>query len=171
VLLEASERLARRTDRQHRVQFAGSTENQLFAGTDAPVEKLGFLDRPELAASYRRADVLVLPSRHDSFGRVVVEAMATGLPALVSENVGAKEVITEGKNGWVVPADDIDALANQMRWCIEHSDQVAAMRGPAADAATKYTWAAYRDRVVDALGGMVKERKSGLDASRVSSVR
>ena len=171
VLLAASERLARRSDRQHRVQFAGSTDDQLFAGTDAPVEKLGYLDRPELAAAYRRADVLVLPSRHDSFGRVVVEAMATGLPALVSEHVGAKEVITEGKNGWVVPADDIDALANQMRWCVEHSDQVAAMRGPAADAATKYTWAAYRERVVDVLGGMVKERKSGLPASRVSSVR
>jgi len=146
LLLAASERL----DRQgipHRVQFAGSTEDQLFAETDALVERLGYLSRPALATAFRRADCLVLPSRHDSFGRVVVEAMATGLPVLVSENVGAKQAIDEGKNGWVIPAGDVEALARHMQWCEEYCEKVRFMKSAAVDTAQEYTWYTYRKRV------------------------
>ena len=72
VLLSASERLSR-AGHAHRLQFAGGANDGVFEGNDAPVERLGYLNRPDLAAAFRRADVLVLPSRHDSFGRVVVE--------------------------------------------------------------------------------------------------
>ena len=104
-----------------------------------------------------QTDVLVLPSRPDSFGRVVGEAMATGLPTLVSEHVGAKEVLTEGENGWVVPAEDAGALAEQMRWCVEHPGEVAAMQAPAVTAAQDYTWAAYRERVTTALQPVIDD--------------
>lgn len=153
VLLSASEHLEK-TGNPHRVQFAGGRDDDLFKKTDASLETLGYLDRTDLAAAFRRADVLVLPSRHDSFGRVVVEAMATGLPVLVSEHVGAKEVVTQGETGWVVPAENMDALANRMRWCIEHPEQVHAMRSACVEKARDYSWAAYRERVTEVLASV-----------------
>jgi len=157
VLLAASERLAGTMDRPHRLQVAGGRDEDLFAGTTAPVERLGYLNRPDLAEAFRQADCLVLPSRHDSFGRVVVEAMATGLPVLLSEHVGAKEVMDEGETGWVVPAEDADALAERMRWCIEHPEPVRSMRDAAVAAAQDYSWAAYRERVTDVIASVVNQ--------------
>ena len=155
VLLAASERL-HQSGHAHRLQFAGGANEGVFAETDAPVGRLGYLDRSDLAAAFRRADVLVLPSRHDSFGRVVVEAMATGLPVLLSEHVGAKEVVTEGETGWVVPAEDVDALAQRMRWCVEHPELVRAMHDACVDTAQDYSWAAYRDRVTEVIASVVE---------------
>jgi glycosyltransferase involved in cell wall biosynthesis len=154
LLLSSSARLAQ-DGYNHRVQFAGDADDSLFAKTDAPVERLGYLNREELVAAFRRADVLVLPSRHDSFGRVVVEAMVTGLPVLLSEHVGAKEAVTEGETGWVVPAEDADALTGQMRWCIEHPEQVYLMREACVEMARDYSWAAYRERVTDVLVSVI----------------
>lgn len=154
VLLSASEQLDQ-NGCVHRVQFAGGRDDAFFEETTAPIETLGYLDRSDLAAAFRRADVLVLPSRHDSFGRVVVEAMATGLPVLLSEHVGAKEAITEKETGWIVPADDVDALTNRMQWCIEHRDQVWAMRDACVETARDYSWTAYRERIVDVLNVVI----------------
>jgi len=103
--------------------------------------------------------VLVLPSRHDSFGRVVVEAMATGLPVLLSEHVGAKEVVEEGETGWVVPAEDETALSERMRWCIDHSKAVAEMGAAAADAAQAYSWEVYHQRVREVLREVVNQEQ------------
>ncbi|PSO44667.1 hypothetical protein BRC21_01015, partial [Candidatus Saccharibacteria bacterium SW_7_54_9] len=93
ILLKASRRLY--TDgANHRVQVAGRVDEGIFSGGASTIEPLGYLNAERLEKAYKQADVLVLPSRFDSFGRVVVEAMAAGLPALVSEHVGAKQVLT-----------------------------------------------------------------------------
>ena len=155
VLLAASERLVRH-GATHQLQFAGGADDELFDDTAAPVERLGYLSTPDLAEAFRRADVLVLPSRHDSFGRVVVEALATGLPVLLSEHVGAKEAITEGETGWGVPAEDVEALIAQMRWCIEHPEQVHGMRSACVDTAQDYSWTAYRERVTEVLASVAE---------------
>lgn len=149
-LLAASRRL-HEASIEHSVQFAGHADEGIFEDAPPPVEWLGYLGRDALVQAMHEADVLVLPSRHDSFGRVVVEAMATGLPALVSEHVGAKDVITENASGWVVPAGDPGALAAQMQWCAIHPQQVASMQEAAAAATQDYTWGAYRDRVTSVL--------------------
>jgi glycosyltransferase involved in cell wall biosynthesis len=87
---------------------------------------------------------------------VVVEALATGLPVLVSEHVGAKEVIEENETGWVVPAEDVEALTAQMRWCIQHPEQVHTMRSACVDTAQDYSWAAYRERVTDVFASVAE---------------
>jgi len=149
LLLEA----CRRLDRQgisYRMWVAGATENHLSWGATASVERLGWLPHEELARRYRDADCFVLPSRHDSFGMVVVEAMACGTPAIVSEQTGAREAITDGESGWVLPADDAVTLASQMKWCVEHTEQVETMRSHARRDAEAYSWSAYHERVVEA---------------------
>jgi glycosyltransferase involved in cell wall biosynthesis len=115
------------------------------------------LSQPALAAELAAADCLVLPSRSDSFGLVVAEGLACGLPVVVSEMVGARELVREGENGWVVPAGDAAALAKRMLWCAQHREAMARMRPACRRAALTVTWPAYHRRVASyvrsALGG------------------
>jgi glycosyltransferase involved in cell wall biosynthesis len=118
----------------------------------------GPVGQPELAAELRRADCLVLPSRNDSYGMVVAEGLACGLPVLVSEMVGAKELVTPGHNGWIVPAGDVSALAGQMAWCLGHREAVRAMRERCRASAAAAAWPAYHHRLAELLRAIVPER-------------
>ena len=63
-----------------------------------------FMPQADLFIEVARHDCLILPSRFDSFGMVVAEAMAVGVPAIVSDRVGAKCIIEQHPDaGWVVP--------------------------------------------------------------------
>jgi len=76
------------------------------------VHFLGFTNQLELAAVYAASDVLVLPSSYDTFGVVVNEAMACGLPAIVTDAAGCgDDLIVSGETGWVYPVGDRLALA------------------------------------------------------------
>jgi glycosyltransferase involved in cell wall biosynthesis len=72
---------------------------------------LGFRHGAELSALYASADVFVFPSITDTLGQVVMEAQASGLPVLVSDRGGPREVVRDGVTGCVLPAGDADA------WC------------------------------------------------------
>ncbi|HEX4494693.1 MAG TPA: glycosyltransferase family 4 protein [Thermoanaerobaculia bacterium] len=119
------------------------------------IEALGALPQPALAAELRRADLLVLPSRNDSYGMVVAEALACGLPVLVSGMVGAKDLVAEGRNGWIVPVEDITALAARMAWCAGHLREVRAMAPDCRRAAESATWPAYHRRLAALLEGLL----------------
>ena len=116
---------------------------------------LGRLSQDKLAIEMQTADCFVLPSRHDSFGMVVVEAMAAGLPAIVSNRVGAKEALSEGESGWILPALDADTLFDRLLWCTKNMDTVRAMRGYAKRDASRYSWAIYDERVIELFSRLV----------------
>jgi glycosyltransferase involved in cell wall biosynthesis len=80
---------------------------------------------------------------------VVAEALASGTPVLVSEMVGSKDLVTEGKTGWIVPVEDVNALGERMLWCVRHRDEVRALRPDCRKAAEAATWAAYHGRFAD----------------------
>ncbi len=70
----------------------------------------GFVANPW--AYFARARLFVLPSRWEGFGNVVAEALATGVPTLVTDcGYGPREIVEHGVSGWVVPAGDADALS------------------------------------------------------------
>ncbi len=72
---------------------------------DLPVKFAGFRQNDELPSLYAAADFFVLPSRDEPWGVVVNEAMAAGLPVLLSDQVGAAhDLIESGRNGWMVAA-------------------------------------------------------------------
>jgi len=71
-----------------------------------PAYFLGNQDDDALAALYASADLLVFPSRTDTLGQVVMEAQASGLPAVVSNDGGPREAIEDGRSGVVVASDD-----------------------------------------------------------------
>ncbi|MDQ6808673.1 MAG: glycosyltransferase [Verrucomicrobiota bacterium] len=70
----------------------------------------GYLAGEELANAYASADVFVFPSTTDTFGNVIIEALASGLPVIVSDLGGPKELVTDGVNGIVTRARDIENL-------------------------------------------------------------
>jgi glycosyltransferase involved in cell wall biosynthesis len=76
----------------------------------------GFAQREELAALYALAEVLVLPTHSDTWGLVVNEAMACGLPIMVSNIAGcAADLVENGWNGCLVPPHDEKALSGALR--------------------------------------------------------
>ncbi|HET6488906.1 MAG TPA: glycosyltransferase family 4 protein [Syntrophales bacterium] len=62
----------------------------------------GVIPHERIAEIYLASDLFAMPSRFDTFGLTVVEAMAAGLPVIVSTNVGARDLVTQGLNGFIV---------------------------------------------------------------------
>ena len=76
------------------------------------VRVMGLVDQESLIRNLSEADVLVVPSDYEGFGIVYLEAMAFGLPAVASTAGAAHEIITPGKDGFLIPPGDSDALAD-----------------------------------------------------------
>ena len=80
------------------------------------VEFVGFRDWDQLPEAYASADVLCVPSRYDGWGLVVPEGLASGLPVIATDRMGAAlEFVETGRNGWLIPAGDQTALVDAMR--------------------------------------------------------
>ncbi|MFL6253458.1 MAG: glycosyltransferase family 4 protein [Pyrinomonadaceae bacterium] len=65
--------------------------------------------------AYRRAEVFVFPSLHDGFGFAPAEAMACGLPVVITRESGAADWVQDGRAGWVIPPREVDALAEVLK--------------------------------------------------------
>lgn len=108
----------------------GVAEAVAFAGTQ----------HTGLERFYRAADAFVLFSAFDTFGMVVLEAMAAGLPVIVSPNVGAKDLVEEGVNGFILPDfHDADAAADRMVQLLD-AGRRGAMGAAAQLEASEHTW-------------------------------
>src|SRR5207248_2745877 len=86
----------------------------LIASTGAHVELVGALPPAALAARYRDARAVVVPSRREGFGIVAAEAAAAGRAVIASAVGGLPDIVQPGVNGVLVPPDDVDALARAL---------------------------------------------------------
>lgn len=111
---------------------------------------LPFLHHEALAEHYRQADLFVFPSLLDSWAQTVVEAMACGTPAIVSDRTGARDAVEQG-GGWVVPANDPQALAEAILRCADDPDLLANAGQQAARVAKRYSWTDYQERMAEVL--------------------
>ena len=82
---------------------------------------------------------------------VVAEALAHGLPVITTPNAGAADLIQESFNGWLVPAKDIERLAERLEWCIQHTSDVIAMRPNCLAKASSWGWRDFRQSFTDQL--------------------
>lgn len=128
---------------------------------------LGPLPQTALVEEYQRADCFVLPSRFDSYGMVVAEALACGLPVIVSDMVGAKDLVRENSSGWIVPFDNVSLLEERMFWCVDHRDDLRRMRTAAREAACQASWKSYRERVMGVLHRLFEDRSGRAQAKSV----
>lgn len=87
-----------------------------------PLRFHGPVSQAELAGAMRRASVLVLPSLEEGFGLVVPQGLACGIPCIVSDRVGAKDLIQPGVNGSIFPVcDHVSLLAELRYWSVRKS--------------------------------------------------
>lgn len=129
-----------------------------------------YLDRYEFTGNVLKSrvkeimseqDVMAFPSLTDGMSLACLEALACGLPLLTTCAVGASDFVVEGSNGFVVEPGDEAAMAERMRWCVEHPRELAAMKGAAAESARAITWEAYNERVGDAFARIGGEGQIG----------
>jgi glycosyltransferase involved in cell wall biosynthesis len=100
----------------------------------------------------QESHVLVLPSIEDGFGLVMAEAMACGCPVIASTNTGGADLFADGKEGFLVPIRDPQAIADKMQTLVDDP----ALRGRMSAAARSRVsqiggWSDYGDRWVDLL--------------------
>jgi len=97
-------------------------------------------------------DVLILPSIVEGRALVQQEAMSRGLPLLVTPNAGGEDLIIEGENGFLVPAGRPAAIAEKIEWFLQNRDKLPGMSAAARAKAAKFTWAAYGEHILHAIG-------------------
>lgn len=116
------------------------------------VNFLGWRDRDALAAVYRAADVFVLPSRDEGMPNVLLEAMASGLPAAASRVAGAEDLVAEGETGFLVRPEDPGALAAALKRLVDDAALRRAMGAQGrARAENLFSWRAAAAAYLDLL--------------------
>jgi len=102
-----------------------TTENNLDS-----VRFRGFQNRNEISKYYATADLLVLPSKRETWGIVVNEAMCYALPIIASDQVGAaRDLVRDGENGFIYPSGDVQTLAARMQQLIEMGEEERLQMG------------------------------------------
>lgn len=102
----------------------------------------GFVEN--LEDFYRQISIYIHPSIIEGFGLTPLEAMAYGRPVIVSSGAGVSELITHGKDGFVVEPGNIDQIIKYIRYFMDNPDQVKIMGQNARQTAEKYTWSTIR---------------------------
>jgi glycosyltransferase involved in cell wall biosynthesis len=114
------------------------------------VEPLGRVSHSEVPARMAEADVFVFPSLFEGSAVVTYEALACGLPSVVTPNAGS--VVRDDVEGFVVPPSDIEALAGRMERLGLDPDLRAEMAAKARTRALEFDWPRYHSALIEALG-------------------
>ena len=107
----------------------------------------------ELPELYRSADLFVYPSLHEGSAQAVMEAMASGLPAIVTPNAGS--LVRDGVEGLVVPIRDPDALAGAIASLLDDRARLRAMGAAARRRVEQHSWLTYREGLGRILGELI----------------
>lgn len=121
-----------------------------FVNTDLPFRPyrdifthISHVPQGVLREIYRQSDVFVFPTLLEGMPMVVVEAMAAGLPVIVTPN-GPGDIVRDGIDGFVVPIRDELALIDRLEYLRSHPQERKEMGKRARERALQYTWDAYR---------------------------
>ena len=105
---------------------------QIIRHNDA-IESVGGKGGDELLAYYAAADCYVFPSYREGFPNTVLEAGAMGLPSIVTDINGSREIIIQGKNGVIIPSHDSESLYDAMLNMLKDSESREKMAGNARE--------------------------------------
>jgi len=100
----------------------------------------GYLTGKELATAYASADIFVFPSTTDTFGNVIIEAQASGVPVIVSDAGGPKELVEDKANGFITRSHDVDDFTRAIRDLVVDSALRERMGNRARQSVTERTW-------------------------------
>lgn len=107
-----------------------------------------YLEQQEMNKVFNENDLFVFPSYLDSWAMVVVEAMACGLPVIVTENTGAKDAVTSDI-GEILPAGDYEKLKETLLHISQHKDYLSRKGKSARAQSELYTWQNYHLQIAN----------------------
>jgi len=170
VLLEAYRRLRRGLDHQTpppQLTLLGDGPQRQAYASHVPdelrgdVSFRGFQPPDALPHEFAKADVFVLPSRHDGWGLVINEAIAAGMPVITTDRVGAAhDLVEHDQNGYVIPSDDPNALAQAMARFVADRTRVSAFGRCSRRIAQDYTPERGAERWFDLCETLLDSRKT-----------
>jgi glycosyltransferase involved in cell wall biosynthesis len=106
-------------------------------------------ERAEMRDLYSQASVLVLPSVEEGLALVMGQAMACGVPVIATTNTGAGDLITDGRDGFIVPVRDPVAIQERLEYLASHPDARAAMGSAALEKVRSLNgWGRYAEQML-----------------------
>ena len=106
----------------------------------------GPMPQNRLIRIYQEADVYLLPSQYEQFSQTVLEAMAMAKPIIISDRVAVQRIISDGKEGYIVPFNNIQTLVDRISKLTDNHELRSKMGAAARKLAEKYTWTQIADR-------------------------
>jgi glycosyltransferase involved in cell wall biosynthesis len=112
----------------------------------------------DVPAQLSQADVFVSPSVADLHPYTVLEAMASGIPVIVSDRCGVSCAVDHGENGFVYPYADSDALAGHLSWCRENPKELARMGLAAREKALQYSMDRFSESLINEIDRLFESK-------------
>ncbi|MCY3865373.1 MAG: glycosyltransferase family 1 protein [Chloroflexi bacterium] len=127
---------------------------------DLPVKFMGYLGGERLSQAYASADIFVFPSRLETFGLVVIEAMAAGLPVVAARVGGVGDMVQEGVNGFSFASGDRAMLLEGARKIAGNQENMRWMGQQARAYAEGQSWEAIMDELIEVYAGLIAARRA-----------
>lgn len=157
VFLEVVEKLQRRGATVRALVVGAGPAAGAFDALPGSV-MAGHLEGEALARAIASADIMLTPSTTETFGNVILEALASGLPVVSADAPNARVLLTEGKTGMIVPPLDAAAYADAIVQMIKHPKRRRALGLAAREASAAFTWDAASESVFCAYQSALSDR-------------
>lgn len=122
--------------------------------------RVSHIPHHQLYKYFSQGSVFVLPSLEEGLAKVIIEAMSCGLPVIATTNTGGEDVVREGKDGFIVPIRDTQALQEKILFLYEHQELCREMGQSAKERVREhFSREAYADRFIDACTAVQNKKR------------
>ncbi|MBI5960280.1 MAG: glycosyltransferase family 1 protein [Chloroflexi bacterium] len=128
-----------------------------FSGTKTKF--MGYLRGADLYSAFASADIFVFPSAMETFGLVLIEAMASGLPVVTSRVGGVNDMVRPGVNGYIFNSGDVRGMINGVQAILSDRSKRAIMGRNARLFAETQTWPAMMDELIGCYDDLINGRE------------
>lgn len=164
VLLQAVSKMVARGSCFRLIIVGTGPEEKRLKAMAAPLPNVLFLgERPkhEIAALLRAAEIFVLasvelPGQREGLPTALLEAMAAGLPCVITSAVAASELVVHGENAWIVPAGSPDALAEALLYLLASRELCFSLGNKAKASVGRYDWQTVAGEMMRIYQGLVR---------------
>lgn len=136
----------------------GYAKNELVSKSN--IQYIGFVLKENMPSVYHESDVYIIPSLYEGFSQSLIEAMSCGLPVIATECSGAKMVVKNGENGFIIHPADVNELKDKIQWMIENKDALPKMGEKASISVENLTWDNYEKGICETVLKIYGEENS-----------
>lgn len=132
--------------------------NMNIRKNESVINYIGKIPQAELYRYYSQGSVFAMMSIEEGLAMVIPQAMACGLPVICTVNTGGEDIVRDGKDGFIIPIRDTEALKEKLIYLYENSDICRLMGQSAKErVAGGFTWNDYGEKIIAAYERIIKE--------------